>query len=376
MRICLAIEKFDPAVGGAERYVWDLAHFLLRQGHAVEVICMRADTSAAPAIRVHRTRVLRFPQGLRHLSFALMHALKARTMRDAVHFGVGNTFFMQVYQPHGGLHRAWFGRETRRYAPALRPLVRATMRLSLKDLVQRGLEWWIFRITRPEVIAISEMVARDMQTFFGYPLEKIRLVPNGIDLARFTPTNAAARSQIRERYGLGEAFTFVFVAHNLALKGFEVLLEACRSLKGQAFKVLVIGPAGPREERQARDLDGHVVFGGRASDLELIYPACDCQVHPSFYDACSLVVLEALASGLPVITTGSNGAAMYLKGESSGTVVPAGDAGALAVAMQARMGHREGRQEAPTTFGDHEAAFRQVEAVIVACAGRGVRKGR
>ncbi|MEA2101854.1 MAG: glycosyltransferase family 4 protein, partial [Thermodesulfobacteriota bacterium] len=168
MKICIAIEKFDPAVGGAERYCWDLAHFFAQRGHRVDVICMRSasdenikvneensqlKTPGAPGpVYVHLLHPMPFPQGLRHLSFALLHYLKAKKMQGYCHFCVGNTFFMDIYQPHGGLHRAWFLRETMRYPASIRPFTRFIKRLTLKDMVQRGMEWWIFRVTRPEVI--------------------------------------------------------------------------------------------------------------------------------------------------------------------------------------------------------------------------------
>ena len=84
MKICIAIEKFDPAVGGAERYCWDLAHYLVDKGHSVAVICMQASVARHPSITVRRLRPLKFPQGLRHLSFALMHRRVARGMTIVV----------------------------------------------------------------------------------------------------------------------------------------------------------------------------------------------------------------------------------------------------------------------------------------------------
>ena len=363
MKVCIAIEKFDPSVGGAERYCWDLAHYLADKGHGVAVICMQARDVRNPSITVRRIRALRFPQGLRHLSFALMHRQAARALPDYIHFGVGNTFFMDVYQPHGGVHKAWFVRDSLRTNPSLRPYLRLIKRLSLKDVVQRSLEWWTFKVTRPWVIAISEMVAHDIRNMFDYPSERIHLIPNGIDQIKFTPDNRGKRREVRSRFGLHDGeFVFVFVANNLALKGYGVLLEACRRIGTRNFKVLVIGPASAKDQARAKPLNGTFVFGGKAADLEYIYPACDCLVHPSYYDACSLVVLEALSSGIPVITTTANGASMFVG--ANGSVIPPADPGALAQAMQAVCAGKVVFNQAPV-FKDQNAVFAALEAFML-----------
>ncbi|MDT8274107.1 MAG: glycosyltransferase family 4 protein, partial [Desulfomonilia bacterium] len=115
---------------------------------------------------------------------------------------------------------------------------------------------------------------------------------------------------------------------------------------------------------KARELEERVIFGGRSSDLEKIYPACDCLVHPSFYDACSLVVLEALASGIPVITTFSNGASMFVLPEY-GVVVEPGDVGTLADAMKS-MVEKSGRTHGVLPFDSNHEVFAKLERILKA----------
>ncbi|HOO36790.1 MAG TPA: glycosyltransferase family 4 protein [Deltaproteobacteria bacterium] len=367
MKICIAIEKFDPSVGGAERYCWDLAHFLAGKGHEVAVICIKAKDPLHPLVHLIEVSCIRFPQALRHLSFGIMHYLKARSLPDHIHFCVGNTFYMNIYQPHGGLHRAWFERETLRFRPALRKAVRLIKRMSLKDIVQRAMEWWTFAVTRPEVVAISEMVSDDIRAGFAYPDTKIHLVPNGIDLNKFSVENRQYRAEIRQRYQLDpNEFVFLFVAQNLQLKGYDVLVRAISMLEELPFKVLIIGPADTSEKKQAMMLGDTMIFGGRASDMEKIYPACDCLVHPTYYDACSLVVLESLASGIPVITTDANGAKMYLT-DGGGIVVSPGSPQDLADAMR-RM-YSDGVGSAPPqAFIDSEGVFEILEGIMMECS--------
>jgi len=368
VRISIAIEKFDPGVGGAERYCWDLAHYLGVNGHEVEIICMKGIAPDLPSIHINSIHPIKFPQGLRHLSFAILHYFKVKRLSTDINFCVGNTFYMDIYQPHGGLHRAWFERDILRYPPGFRKITGLLRRFSLKDMVQRGLEWWIFKITKPEVIAISEMVKGDIMNRFKYPSDKIHLIPNGIDTKRFSPKNKRYRREIRARYGLNEDdFIFLFVANNLKLKGFNILLDAIKNLHNLSFKVLIIGPDSSWSKAKVKKaaLSDKVIFGGRVDDIERIYPCCDCLIHPTYYDACSLVVLEALASGIPVITTKANGAGMYIR-PGNGFVVPS--ANPLAVESAMEQAYAKGPEVREIlTFKNHDEVFADVARVIEGC---------
>jgi len=188
-------------------------------------------------------------------------------------------------------------------------------------------------------------------------------LPNGIDVKKFTPDNVRHRDEIRSRYNIRRSdFVFLFMANNLVLKGLDVLIRATLSLNDLPIKVLVIGPYNRKIKRKVKDLSNEIIFGGKASDPEFIYPACDCLVHPSFYDACSLVVLEALSSGIPVITTEANGASMFITQEN-GSVIPPGDHHVLEKAMRDAFSGKFGKIVAPI-FKDQESVFTDVEGII------------
>ncbi len=110
------------------------------------------------------------------------------------------------------------------------------------------------------------------------------------------------------------------------MKGLHLLMKALSPLKeeGVSFKLLILG-RDRRESylRYARKLglSERVVFAGSTKEPEKYYGAADLLVHPSFYDACSLTVLEALASGLPVITSSFNGACGVISQGEDGWVI-------------------------------------------------------
>jgi UDP-glucose:(heptosyl)LPS alpha-1,3-glucosyltransferase len=371
MKICLAIEKFDPGTGGAERYCWDLAHFLADRGHEVAVICMKALGNDSPGIAIHKIGVIKFPQALRHLSFSVSHFLKARKMKDWIHYGVGNTFYMDVYQPHGGLHAAWFERDIIRYPEKMRPVIRIIKRLSMKDAVQRAFEWWTLKVTRPAVLAISKMVENDIRDFCGSNPPEIYLIPNGIDIRRYSPEKIERRSEVRKSYGLDENdFVLLFVANNFLLKGFRILLKALEKFKQTNIRLLVVGESDKKSMAMAEEFDRKIVFAGKSAGLDYIYPACDCLAHPTYYDACSLVVLESLASGTPVITSSANGAAMFIENGRNGYVIPAADVNALKNAI-GKMVSGGKLHVGNTSFDDSSTVFEKIEKVI---ASKGKRR--
>jgi UDP-glucose:(heptosyl)LPS alpha-1,3-glucosyltransferase len=133
----------------------------------------------------------------------------------------------------------------------------------------------------------------------------------------------------------------LFAGHNFRLKGLHCLLTALgrASQRGLEAELLVVG-----SERQGEfqtmagrlGLASRVRFLGFVKDADMAdyYRACDVLVHPTFSDHCSLVVLEALACGRPVITTRQNGAAEFMESGRQGIILPnAGDIEALVDAL-------------------------------------------
>ena len=153
------------------------------------------------------------------------------------------------------------------------------------------------------------------------------MVYNGVDTERFNPQNRKYRDEIRKRYGIEDEFILLFVSNNFRMKGLGYLIKALAKMnKGNypSFKLFVLGGDHQAPYRRLAHKTGvcdKVLFIGRTDEPEKYYGASDFLVHPTFYDACSLTVLEALASGLPVITTHSNGASGIITQGQEGSVI-------------------------------------------------------
>jgi len=180
---------------------------------------------------------------------------------------------------------------------------------------------------RPLIIVNSEMVRGHFQHYYGIDSADVRLLYSAIDPSRF-PEHDRPRRRLewREQWGIrADESVGLFAAMNYRLKGLEPLLHAVSLLPARpGFRLVVAGnPRMQKYERLARRLGiaNRVQFLGPRRDMLHCYFAADFLVHPTFYDPCSLVVLEALACGLPVITSRYNGASELLRPPHDGYVI-------------------------------------------------------
>jgi UDP-glucose:(heptosyl)LPS alpha-1,3-glucosyltransferase len=327
IRFAIGLREFSKMKGGAERYLVDLCTRMAGEGYEVHVYAEQWDVEDS-RIFFHSVRTIPFPKSLRLLSFAIRATKEIENGNYDITFGVGNTLKADILQPHGGVHWAWFWRSLRAYNhPVLWTIKFLGRVFSLKQWVGGWIQDAPYKRGKFKVIAISDMVKQDMMRWYQIPDEKITVVYNGVDIERFHPRNRQHREEIRRRYGIGDEFVILFVSNNFRMKGLVFLTRALAEIKKEnspPFKLLVLG-----RDRQnsylglARDMGifEEVIFAGSTDEPEKYYGASDLLVHPTFYDACSLTVLEALASGLPVITTHSNGASGIITQGQEGFVI-------------------------------------------------------
>ncbi len=331
MKIALAIENFSRHAGGAEGYAVELAETLVKEGFDVHIYGHSWDGEPSGA-SFHRLRRLPkwIPPSVRLLDFALQH--KRMTARDRfdVILGFGNTLSMNVYQSHGGVHYISNIRKLEAVSnPVLRFLKKLTLFISPKYHARAWIESAPFRMKkRPVVIAISEMVRQDMADYFGVNSNEIKLIYNGIDYSKFTTLSPGRRNSLRQQWGFDKEILFLFMAYDFRKKGVRFLIDAAGKLRQNvgagSFGVVIVGsPPSLQIRRMVRQLklSDTVVFHGPTTEPEAFYHACDVFILPTFYDACSLVVLEAMAAGLPAITTVFNGAAGIITEGKDGLVL-------------------------------------------------------
>jgi UDP-glucose:(heptosyl)LPS alpha-1,3-glucosyltransferase len=331
MNIALAIEHFSLKRGGAESYAVQLAERLVEDGWEVHLVGHSWDGHPSAAVFHEIPRLPRWvPPSIRILDFALRHRRIVEQARFDVVLGFGNTLTMNVYQSHGGVHYLSSVRKLEAIRnPVLRLFKKAAMFAAPKYHARAWIESAAFRSRqRPHIVAISDMVRRDVARYFGIPADEIRLVYNGVDSQRFGQAQTGAAKELRKSLGFGAETLFLFMAYDFRKKGVRYLIEAAGLLRDTAgagrFGVVVAGgPPYPTLLRITRNLrlERTVVFPGATRTPELFYAASDVFILPTFYDACSLVVIEAMAAGLPAITTVFNGAAGIISSGVDGEVL-------------------------------------------------------
>jgi UDP-glucose:(heptosyl)LPS alpha-1,3-glucosyltransferase len=337
MRVGIAIERFDPSRGGAEQWTRSYAEYLCRRGCEVHVV--------AQEIAAEEERLPIVPHRLGRIPSVLRRAeAYAKTFRrlelDVVH-DMGAGWHADFLQPHGGCWPAvaeakrrlappWLGALRRRIDPWL-PRHRAHRELLRRQCAAENCTF----------VALSHMVAGEYQRA-GFPAERIRVIHNGVDLRRFSPQSCEPfREAARRRLGIGPGTVLALMAaHNLALKGAGTLLQALRRLAPEKLplRVLIVGGRRPDpwwRRVRALGLESYVAFLEPQQKILPFYAAADLLVHPSFYDSCSLVLLEAAACGLPLIATRQNGAAELFAPDTEALILDdAADAEALADSLR------------------------------------------
>ena len=328
IRFAIGLRDFSKKRGGAERYLADLCTRMAAEGHEVHVFAEHRNEEY-PGIYFHSVKTIPFPKSLQLLSFAMRATKEMQNGDYDITFGVGNTLKADVLQPHGGVHWVWLWRSLRAYDNPILWMMKFLGRvLSPKQWVNGWIENAPYkRDSLQKIVAISDMVKQDMMKWYQVPEGRIAVVYNGVDIEHFHPRNRRYREEIRKRHGIGNEWVILFVSNNFRMKGLGFLIKALAKIKKAShapFKLLVLGR--DHQDFYLRLAKGmgifeEVVFVGSTDEPETYYGASDLLVHPTFYDACSLTVLEALASGLPVITTRWNGASGIITQGQEGFVI-------------------------------------------------------
>jgi UDP-glucose:(heptosyl)LPS alpha-1,3-glucosyltransferase len=383
MNIAFCYESVLPRRGGCETYIATLARRLVADGHDVHLYARSWDEAALPAgMHYHRIERPRCPRFLRPWYFGASCRKALASATHQVSVGFDKIAGLDVLYPQSGLYIANAEHNLLKYRGRLTQFLMGSLKAI--DPAHRSflaLERRQFQHQPPPlVVAISDMVRRHFQEYYQLGSENVRLVRLATDANRFDEHDRPRRRlEWREAWNIEpHQVVALFVGINYRLKGLEPLLHAVRRMP-DSFRLLIAGdPDSSLEQRLARRLGvlDRVRFLGYCADIRNCYFAADFLVHPTFYDPCSHVVLEALACGLPVITTRYNGASELLQPPREGYVLDdPQDLDALAGAMTRLLDHTRRascmqaarRAAAQWTFENH---YRQMVAVLAEAASR------
>jgi UDP-glucose:(heptosyl)LPS alpha-1,3-glucosyltransferase len=322
------VRRGHSSTGGAEAYLIRLASALRSRGEETTLIT----TSDWPAERWPFGDIQRL-SGKSPREFAVAFQ-SARTGCD-LHFSMERVPGCDVYRAGDGVHAAWLARRD-----AFEPFwKKATRWLNRKHGEILELERRVFDPTNTRlVIANSQMIRDEILSCFAFPQDRVRVVYNGIHPFASLPP----RDEARRRFGIDpDTFCVLFLGTGWERKGLSTAIKAMEMVDDATLLVAGRGPADLYRSTNAR-------FLGPVSDIAALFAAADVMTLPTWYDPFSNACLEALAAGLPIITTTANGFSEILTPGIHGSIVPPGDALALAEAIESwRDAHR--RAEARPT---------------------------
>lgn len=292
---------YSPS-GGAEAYLKRLAKGLVDLGHQVQLLADDWPETEWPfgqMIRVRARSTIAFADELE----------KMRSQIDcAVLMSLERVWRCDVYRAGDGVHRAWLNRrEKRSVFGALNFKHRQILRLEESLFGQSG---------AGRVIANSEMVKKEMVDLYGYPAENIDIVRNGVPLEDFK-FDEEVRAKMREWLQLKASdVAALFVGTGWERKGLKFAIDAVDACRDHRVRLFVAGRGNPKQYQSER-----AQFLGELPDVRRAYVAADIFILPTIYDPFSNASLEALASGLPVITTHANGFSEIIENNVHGSIV-------------------------------------------------------
>ena len=302
--------------GGMERYCAELVNALCDR-HDLHLFSCEVDDVPRDKVTVHPVRTIKKPFAA---LFAQFYWQTSRMIRmqdyDIVHT-IGGITAQQNIVTAQYCQYAW-GDAIRREPGAKEGIT------AYHQFMWRMTGYFEKRaFTSPQTLGISANSHRtqaDLIKFYGANSEKIQVIYNGIDASRFTPTNSRFRREIRQRYQIPETSVVVLFVGEYRRKGLATVIRALGELQDPRIHLLAVGK-GNLEQYQTlakqAGISQQVTFGGPARDIEQVFGAADMFVFPTYYEPFGMVITEAMASSLPVITSRSAGASeMISEGES------------------------------------------------------------
>ena len=300
--------------GGVERATVGFVEALVAHGHDVHLLSPRGQQPLR-GVTVHVLALPPVPAPARVLVLPLAVRLAVRRRAWDVVQSHERTLSQDVYRAGEGCHRG--------YLAAMGPRFhrRAAYHRLLLALERRVLQ------RTPQVVAISRLGAGEIAERYGVPESRLSVVYNGVDLGRFHPERRARdRAGARDEAALpAGAWTALFAGSGFERKGLATALEALARVDDDASRLLVLGKGDTRPYARLAERLGvaaRVAWLGTRPDIERWYAAADVLVLPTRYEPFGNVHLEALAAGLPVVTTTRAGGAEIVTAECGAVVEP------------------------------------------------------
>ncbi|MDP3260500.1 MAG: glycosyltransferase family 4 protein [Thermodesulfovibrionales bacterium] len=334
------IKKNFLIYGGAENYMKTL---IGRFRGKADIHIMARKWAETPETTFHRINSISLSSFLSMITFNMNVCRAIKKIKADCAISFERTTCQDIYRAGEGCHIEWLRlRRTieprwKRYTFLINPLHIALLRLEKKAFSDTKL-----------IIANSNMVKSQIINHYAVPEKKIKVIYNGVDIKRFSPLNAEIyRARVRKELSISEdAEVILFVGSGFERKGLGTLIRAASLIKSEKnLRLLIIGRGNINKFKSVAKkcgIQNSIIFLDAQSEVEKLYAAADIFALPTIYDPFSNATLEAMASGLPVITTRNNGVAELMQdGEEGFVLEDLTDCAALAEKIGKALSSRE-----------------------------------
>ena len=321
MKIAVIRQKFVN-YGGAEQFVSGYTRYLAEMGHEVHIFANQWTPSHHPNIKIHSVRAFTRNSFLRVLSFAWF-ALQAISFKSYDIVQSHERIWRQdIYRAGDGCHREWLERRSS-YLPFIK---RFFLNFNLFHQLILRLEKRIFEKGEcKKIIAISQMVKRDILRHYRLPEDRVKVVYNGIQLDRFNPSNKKKFcDEVRQQLRIsGQEVMILFVGSGFERKGLEYLIKSIQYVKEKNWRLVLVGKGnwGKYLKFTSKKNQEKITCLEPIDEIEKLYAAADFFILPSIYEPFGNANLEALASGLPIITSRNAGASEIITPKKEGIIL-------------------------------------------------------
>jgi glycosyltransferase involved in cell wall biosynthesis len=316
MRIALTAHSCDNQTG-IGRVVKNLGEHFAAAGHSVDVIASHFDSVGSAIVRRQLHSISR-PHSLDFL----LCSLQARAALRRGSYDISNSFFVgrgAMVVTAQSCHKSGVEIQrifrTGRTGPGGWGFFDAAALAEEKALMTAG--------TTRLIIAVAELVKEQLQQWYSVPPEKIKVIPNGVDFPDDDESARADRRRAaRTRFRWEEDdFGILFVANEFDRKGLQTIIEALPILRDPRVRLAVVGSddGGPFQRIAGQlGVAERIAFEGPIRGAESLYAGADAFVLPTWYEPFGMVIAEAMAEGVPVITSSRAGAVEGMMHERQG----------------------------------------------------------
>ena len=336
MKIAVVRQRYNP-YGGAERFVERALGALVQKGAEVTLITRSWEGAE---IRDGYTQLICNPKASGRVARDRSFARCAQEAMANGGYDITQSHERipgcMVFRAGDGVHAAWLDHLRRvrgplgRFGLTINPYHRYILAAEREMFAHPDLR---------AIICNSRMVRDEIVRYYKVPEAKLHVIYNGVDTGSFHPDLATKHRQtLRAAHGIAEATPLVlFVGNGFERKGVPQLLRAFAAMHNKAARLAIVGDDkklnAMRKLADRLALGHRVLFAGPQQDVKPWYGAADAFALPTLYDPFPNAALEAMACGLPVLTSPTCGAAELIADERDGFVCDALDIAAMAARL-------------------------------------------